>query len=162
MNNSILNISLNRGAARIKAALFLGAIAFLIAFSVSVNSTAVAELLRPAMSQAVLSGGWGRFSSAFVIAIIVSGFTYFLLALPDKLQSRLVWALLAIGALSTFYSFDLSFTFIGKKIPFLISQGAVTTIYVSAISILLAFIFAMLGATAKLSGISILKGIGDF
>jgi len=162
VNNSILNISLHRGAARIKAALFLGAIAFLIAFSVSVNSTAVAELLRPAMSQAVLSGVWGRFSSAFVIAIIVSGSTYFLLALPDKLQSRLVWGLLAIGALSAFYSFDLSFTFIGNKIPFLISQGAVTTIYVSAISILLAFIFAMLGATAKLSGISILKGIGDF
>ncbi|OUS39430.1 amino acid ABC transporter permease ['Osedax' symbiont bacterium Rs2_46_30_T18] len=162
MNNSILNISLNRGTARIKAALFLGIIAFVIAFSVSVNSTAIAELLRPAMSPEVLSGMWGRVSCAFVMGIVVSILTYFLLALPEKLQSRLVWGLLAIGALSAFYSFDLSFTFIGNKIPFLISQGAVTTIYVSAISILLAFIFAMLGATAKLSGISILKGIGDF
>jgi polar amino acid transport system permease protein len=162
MKNSILNLSLNRGAARIKAALLITGIAFCIALLVKANETALGELLLVAMPKESLLSYWGMFSSGLVISVIVFCLSYALLGLPDKLQAWIVWGLLATGALISFYSFDLSLRFISSKIPFLLSQGAVTTIYVSVISIALAFIFAMLGATAKLSGISILKGVGDF
>ncbi|MFT5708332.1 MAG: polar amino acid transport system permease protein [Oceanospirillaceae bacterium] len=162
MNHSILNISINKGAARVKAALVIGGLAFIVALVVSANTSYFGELLLVAMSKETVDGAWGLFSSAFIICIIVSCLSYGLLGLPDRLQAWIVWGLLASGALLTFYSFDLSFSFISSKIPFLLSQGAVTTIYVSVISIALAFFFAMLGATAKLSGVSVLKGIGDF
>ncbi len=162
MNHSILNISINKGTARIKAALIIGGLAFLIALAASANATYIGELLLVAMNKTTVESSWGLFSSALVICVIVSALSYALLGLPDKLQAWIVWGLLAMGALLTFYSFDLSFSFISSKIPFLLSQGAVTTIYVSVIAITLAFIFAMLGATAKLSGVSILKGVGDF
>lgn len=162
MNHSILNVSINRGTARIKASLLIGGIAFLIALATSANTSMFGELLLVAMSQATLAGLWGLFSSALIIFIVISGLSFGLLGLPERIQAWIVWGLLALGALLGFYSFDLSFSFIGQKIPFLLSQGAVTTIYVSVIAIVLAFLLAMLGATAKLSGISILKGVGDF
>lgn len=162
MNNSIFNLSFNRGKPRLHAALIFAVTAFIIAITVEANTSAIGELLRPAMSETTLHQSWGRFSTALVVAILAFLFCFALLGFSDRIQSWTTWVLLAIGALLIFYSFNLSFSFIGKKFPFLISQGAFTTLYVSAISIVLAFAFAMLGATAKLSGIAILKGIGDF
>jgi polar amino acid transport system permease protein len=162
MNHSILNITINRGPGRIKAALFIGGLAFVIALFVATNTTFVGELLLVVMNKTTLLSQWGLACSAFLVFIIASILSFALLGLPDQLQARLVWGLLASGAIFSFYSFDLSLSFIARKLPFLLTQGAVTTLYVSVISIILAFTFAMLGATAKLSGISILKGVGDF
>ncbi len=162
MKTSIFTTSFQRGKPRLKAALVFGAIAFVIAFAAAVNTGIVGELLRPAMSEAVLVGLWGRFAVALVVGILCFGGCYGLLGLPHRVQSWSVWAGLALSALLLFYSFDLSYEFIERKLPFLLTQGAFTTIYVSAISIVLAFTFAMLGATAKLSGIAILEGVGAF
>jgi len=135
---------------------------FVIFFLISANETTFGSLLRPAMSADTLASWWGRFSTALVGFIISFGLLYALLGLPRRSQSYITWIGFALLAFSMFYSFDLSFAFIGKKLPFLISRGAVTTIYISAISITLAFTFALVGATAKLSGIGILEGIGAF
>jgi polar amino acid transport system permease protein len=61
-----------------------------------------------------------------------------------------------------FYSFDLSFDFIRRKLPFLITQGLLTTIYISAISIAIASVLAMVGAVAKLSSNGIAIGVANF
>lgn len=162
MKTTIFSTPLNRGKPRLKAALVFGAIAFVIAFAAALNSGMVGEFLRPAMSEATLAGLWGRFASALVIGIIAFAAGWGLLGLPHRLQSWLVYAGLAAAALGLFYSFELSYEFIERKLPFLITQGAFTTIYVSAIAIVLAFIFAMIGATAKLSGVAVLEGVGAF
>jgi polar amino acid transport system permease protein len=73
-----------------------------------------------------------------------------------------VWMELALLVLLFFYSFDLSFEFIRRKIGFLLTQGLMTTLYVSAISILIASILAMIGAIAKLSSNGIALGIANF
>jgi polar amino acid transport system permease protein len=61
-----------------------------------------------------------------------------------------------------FYSFNLSFEFIARKIGFLISQGVVTTLYISAASIFFATILALVGAVAKLSKNGLVYGLATF
>ncbi|QUD87776.1 amino acid ABC transporter permease [Phenylobacterium montanum] len=77
-------------------------------------------------------------------------------------QMALVWLGLAGLLLYFFYSFDLSFDFIRRKIGFLVTQGLVTTIYISAISIVLASLLAMVGAIAKLSQNGVALGVANF
>lgn len=73
-----------------------------------------------------------------------------------------IWGELVILLLAFFYSFDLSFAFIAKKIGFLITQGVTTTLYISAISIVIASAIALVGAVAKLSPNGIAFGLSSF
>jgi polar amino acid transport system permease protein len=82
--------------------------------------------------------------------------------LPMQAQTIVVWLALLSGALYFFYSFDLSYTFILSKLPFLITQGVVTTVYISAISIAIAFVLAIVGAIAKLSRNGFAVAIASF
>lgn len=82
--------------------------------------------------------------------------------LPMQAQTIVVWLALLSGALYFFYSFDLSYTFILSKLPFLITQGVVTTVYISAISIAIAFVLAIVGAIAKLSQNGFAVAIASF
>ncbi|MCX7561207.1 amino acid ABC transporter permease [Sulfitobacter sp. F26204] len=150
------------GSERLKVAAFLAVPVLVILFFIAANTLTLGSLLRPAMSAEALAGWWGRVSTAVMGFMIAFGLFYVLLGLSRRAQSYIIWAGLALLAFSMFYSFDLSFAFIEKKLPFLVSRGVVTTLYVSAISITLAFIFALIGATAKLSGIGVLEGIGAF
>ena len=84
------------------------------------------------------------------------------LRLPLRQQIWLVWGQLAVLILLFFYSIDLSFEFIHRKIGFLLTQGLVTTLYISAISIVLATLLALAGAMAKLSSNGIAQGIAHF
>jgi len=59
-------------------------------------------------------------------------------------QVIVVWIELLLLFLTFFYSFDLSFKFIQSKIWFMVTQGIFTTLYVSAISIIIAFVIAIL------------------
>jgi polar amino acid transport system permease protein len=59
-------------------------------------------------------------------------------------------------------TFDLSLPFIREKIGFLIVQGAFTTLYVSAISIVIAFCIALVTAIARLSSNGVAVGIARF
>lgn len=98
-----------------------------------------------------------------VLVTLVVGFNIFVvMRLPLRQQVWLVWAELAALILLFFYSFDLSFAFIQRKIGFLITQGLVTTLYISAVSILIATLLALLGAIAKLSSNGIAQGIAHF
>jgi len=154
--------SFTHGPERLRLALLFALPIFAMTFIASANLGAFGSLLQATMSPQTLAGLWGRFSTALVAFIIAASTLYALLGLPRRPQFYLTWAILAGAALLLFYSFNLSFAFIGKKLPYLISQGAVTTLYVSAISISLAFMFALAGATAKLSGIGVVEGIGAF
>lgn len=67
--------------------------------------------------------------------------------LPFPTQVGVVWCELLILFLAFFYSFDLSFPFIIDRLPILVFTGALTTIYVSLISI--ASVIAVAGAIAR-------------
>ncbi len=99
---------------------------------------------------------------AFLITAVVALNVAVVMKLSIRQQMYVVWAELALTVLLFFYSFDLSFEFIRRKIGFLLTQGLMTTLYVSAISILIASILAMIGAIAKLSSNGIALGIANF
>ena len=97
------------------------------------------------------------------LATLFVGFNIFVvMRLPLRQQVWLVWGELAVLILLFFYSFNLSFSFIQRKIGFLITQGLVTTLYISAVSITIATVLALLGAMAKLSSNGIAQGIAHF
>ncbi|TPI55064.1 MULTISPECIES: amino acid ABC transporter permease [unclassified Mesorhizobium] len=107
----------------------------------------------PALSRAV---------SAVLIALIVLVNCKLLLLLPRRQQIVGVWIELFVLLMLFFYSFDLSLAFIARKIGFLITQGVTTTLYISAISILIATAIALVGAIAKLTGNGIVYGLATF
>lgn len=82
--------------------------------------------------------------------------------LPSWWQMRAVWGSLLILFIAFFYSFDLSYAYILSRLPYLIKVGVVTTLLVSFASISIAFVLALLGAVAKLSGNGIAMGVGSF
>jgi polar amino acid transport system permease protein len=104
----------------------------------------------------------GRLVSAVLIALIAAANWKLLRLLPRKFQVLGVWIELFVLLMLFFYSFDLSFAFIAKKIGFLITKGVTTTLYISAISIVIATIIALLGAIAKLSQNGVIYGFATF
>ncbi|MDG4876958.1 amino acid ABC transporter permease [Mesorhizobium sp. WSM4935] len=103
-----------------------------------------------------------RSVSAVLIALIVAANWKALQQLGRKQQIVAVWIELFVLLMLFFYSFDLSFSFIARKIGFLISQGVVTTLYISAISIAIATVIAFIGAIAKLSKNGAIYGLATF
>lgn len=101
-------------------------------------------------------------ATALAVTAVVAFNIFIVMRLPLRQQVWLVWGELAALILLFFYSFDLSFAFIQRKIGFLLTQGLVTTLYISAISITIATILALMGAIAKLSSNGIAQGIAHF
>ncbi len=101
-------------------------------------------------------------ATAACVTMLVGFNIFVVMRLPLRQQVWLVWAELAALILLFFYSFDLSFAFIQRKIGFLITQGLVTTLYISAVSIVIATVLALIGAIAKLSSNGIAQGIAHF
>ncbi|WP_420963234.1 amino acid ABC transporter permease [Brucella sp. IR073] len=100
--------------------------------------------------------------SSLILTIVIFANWYALKLLPRRAQIAAVWLELFLLLMIFFYSFDLSFAFIGRKISFLISQGVVTTLYISTISIFFATIIALIGAVAKLSKNGVIYGLTTF
>ncbi|MFP4893762.1 amino acid ABC transporter permease [Paraburkholderia sp. EG304] len=98
---------------------------------------------------------------AVAIAVLVAN-CYLLLRLSLRWQITVVWCELALLVVLFFSTFNLSIDFIERKIGYLVLQGATTTLYISAISIALAFVLALIGALAKLSSNGIAIGIATF
>ncbi|NML35228.1 amino acid ABC transporter permease [Paraburkholderia antibiotica] len=98
---------------------------------------------------------------AVAIAALIAN-CYLLLRLSLRWQITVVWCELALLVVLFFSTFNLSFEFIERKIGYLVLQGATTTLYISAISIALAFVLALIGALAKLSSNGIAIGIATF
>jgi polar amino acid transport system permease protein len=110
--------------------------------------------------------GLGPSADNIVVSAIAALFVGFNLAVVMRLrlswQVYVVWLELAALILIFFYSFNLSFAFIARKIGFLISQGLVMTLFISVVSIAIASCLALLGAMAKLSSNGIALGVANF
>ena len=116
-----------------------------------------------------LSAAWvtenpaaGRLVSSLLLALILAANWKLLRLLPRFYQIVGVWTELFVLLMLFFYSFDLSFAFIAKKIGFLITQGVTTTLFISAISIVIATVIALVGAIAKLSHNGVIYGLATF
>ncbi|MES0884537.1 amino acid ABC transporter permease [Roseibium sp. SCP14] len=99
---------------------------------------------------------------SLVLGLLVGGNILLLLSCKVKHQMMIVWAELLVLFLLFFYSFDLEISFILEKLPFLLTRGVTTTLYVSLISIVVAFTLALIGSISKLSDNGIAMGIASF
>ena len=107
----------------------------------------------PAVANALVAG---------LVSLLVGFNIAVVLRLRLRWQVYLVWLELALLLLVFFYSFNLSFAFIERKLGFLLRQGLVMTLYISIVSITIASVLALLGAVAKLSSNGIALGIANF
>ncbi|WP_376710763.1 amino acid ABC transporter permease [Pseudochrobactrum lubricantis] len=110
----------------------------------------------------LLQTSGGIIAVAAVTSLVLTLIINLVGKLPMQIQTIVVWLALLSAALYFFYSFDLSYTFILSKLPFLITQGVFTTVYISAISIAIAFVLAIVGAVAKLSQNGFAVAIASF
>ena len=145
--------------------------AFLIGLSVTVlaiffafnfTNTIFGEFLSPVIGNPEESGLFGRFVVSFVLSVI---FVLNLLAISFarlKIQILIVWFELFLLFLAFAYSFDLKLSFIQSRIGLMISKGLFTTIYISAVSIVIATAIAIVGAIAKLSNNGFAFAIASF
>ena len=132
--------------------------AFLVGLSVTVlafffafnfTNTIFGEFLSPVIGNPEESGLFGRLVVSFVLSVI---FVLNLLAISltrIKVQIFIVWIELFLLFLAFAYSFDLKLSFIQSRIGLMISKGLFTTIYISAVSIVIATAIAIVGAIAK-------------
>lgn len=100
--------------------------------------------------------------ASFVVAALLAANGIAINRLSRFHQIITVWVELLVLLMWFFYSFDLSFSFIARKIGFLVSQGVLTTLYISAIAIVIATALALIGAIAKLSKSGIAFGLVTF
>jgi len=131
-------------------------------YSMGISSAWIGHLLPPSASWLGENPAAGRLVSALLIALILAANWKALRQLSRRQQVVAVWIELFVLLMLFFYSFDLSFAFIAKKIGFLITQGVTTTLYISAISIVIATVIALAGAIAKLSNNGVIYGLATF
>ncbi len=142
------------------ATLFVAVFAVFLAFNLT--GTSLGEVMRPVIGEPAQSGFYGRFAIAFVIAVMLCLNIVLIGFASLRVQVAVVWCELLLLFLAFFTTFHLSLPFIAEKLPFLITQGLFTTIYVSAISIVIASAIAILGAVAKLSTNGFAYAIASF
>jgi polar amino acid transport system permease protein len=142
---------------------FLFTTIFICFFIFDPSQSIVGHLLEPALGDPEKSGFYGRCVTASMSAVLLVLNLLAISWIPNfRLQVITVWLQLLILFLSFFYSFDLSFEFIRSKIWFMVTQGIFTTIYVSAISIVIASFIAIIGAVAKMSSNGFAYAIASF
>ena len=133
-----------------------------IFFAFNFTNTIFGEFLSPVIGVPEESGLFGRFVVSFVLATI---FVLNLLLISFtrlKIQILIVWLELFLLFLAFAYSFDLKLSFIQSRIGLMISKGLFTTIYISAVSIVIATAIAIVGAIAKLSNNGFAYAIATF
>ena len=133
-----------------------------IFFAFNFTNTIFGEFLSPVIGIPEESGLFGRFvvsfvlSTIFVLNLLLISFTRL------KIQILIVWIELFLLFLAFAYSFDLKLSFIQSRIGLMISKGLFTTIYISAVSIVIATAIAIVGAIAKLSNNGFAYAIATF
>ena len=145
---------------KVIAAMLVAAAVFFTA--VNLNATLFGELMRPVIGEPSEAGLYGQFAIGLVLAVLFTLNVVLIGFLKFRLQVIIVWLQLLCLFLAFFYGFDLDFVFIRSKVWFMVSQGVFTTLYVSAISIALASILAIIGAVAKLSSNGFAFAIASF
>ena len=142
---------------------FLFTTIFICFFIFDPSQSIMGHLLEPALGDPEKSGFYGRCVTASMSAVLLVLNLLAISWIPNfRLQVITVWLQLLILFLSFFYSFDLSFEFIRSKIWFMVTQGIFTTLYVSAISIVIASFIAIIGAVAKMSSNGFAYAIASF
>jgi polar amino acid transport system permease protein len=149
-------------ASRRAGGLLILAVVAAVLYSIGVSSAWIGRVLPSSTDWLKENPAVGRIVSSVLIALIVAANWKALRQLPRRWQIVAVWLELFALLMLFFYSFDLSFAFIAKKIGFLITQGVTTTLYISAISIIIATAIALAGAIAKLSSNGVVYGLATF
>lgn len=149
-------------AARRTGIAFVLCIITLGLYAMGISSAWIGYLIPASATWLSDNSALGRLFAAGMIALILAANWIALRQLTRRQQIVGVWIELFALLMLFFYSFNLSLPFIGKKIGYLISQGVVTTLYISAISIVLATGIALAGAIAKLSKNGVIYGLATF
>jgi polar amino acid transport system permease protein len=147
-----------------KPAFILGlSVAVLIFFfAFNFTDTVFGELLSPVIGNPKESGFFGRLVVSFVLSAIFVLNLFAISFARLRVQIFIVWIELFLLFLAFAFSFDLKFSFIQSKIGLMVSKGLFTTIYISAVSIVIATAIAIVGAIAKLSNNGFAYAIASF
>lgn len=149
-------------AARRAGELSVLAVITALLFSLGISPAWIGKLVPISMTWLEANPAMSRLISAIVIALILAVNWKLLQHLGRRQQIVGIWIELFVLLMLFFYSFDLSMAFIAKKIGFLVRQGVVTTLYISAASIAIATVIALVGAIAKLSKNGAVYGLATF
>ena len=137
-----------------------------IFFAFNFTDTIFGEFLSPVIGNPEESGFFGRLAVSFVLTILFVGNLLLISFTRLKIQILIVWIELFLLFLAFAYSFDLEIAYIfsgsPSKIGLMISKGLFTTIYISAVSIVIATAIAIVGAIAKLSNNGFAYAIASF
>lgn len=142
--------------------LLILSIVVLALYGLGISSTWISLAVPGSADWLTANPAAGRLVSAILLSLIAAANWKALRQLSRTQQIIGVWVELFILLMLFFYSFDLSFAFIAKKIGFLVTQGVTTTLFISAVSILLATAIALAGAIAKLSRNGVIYGLATF
>ena len=140
--------------------LFVVVLAFFFVFNLT--DTFFGEFLRPVIGEPKESGFFGRFAVSVVLAVLFVFNLFVISFFRLKLQIGIVWIELFLLFLAFAYSFDLKMSFIQSRVGLMVTQGLFTTIYISAVSIVIATVIAIVGAIAKLSNNGFAYAIASF
>ncbi|BCM17675.1 amino acid ABC transporter permease [Mesorhizobium sp. J8] len=138
------------------------AVVLSVFLGIDLTGTALGELVRPVIGEPLGSGLYGRFAIAFLIAVVFCLNLVLIGFVPLKVQIGVVWVELLVLFIVFIKVFNLNLHFILDKLPFLIAQGVMTTLYISAISLVFASIIGIAAAIAKLSSNGFAYGIASF
>lgn len=133
-----------------------------LSVAMGLANTIVGQWMAPVIGVAEEHGFFAHLTVGITLGVAFVLNTLLIGLLPFKAQLLVIWFELLILVLAFFDSFGLSYPFIWKRLPFLITQGAFTTIYVSMVAIILACVLAMAGALARLSKSGPAFGIATF
>ena len=140
--------------------LFVAVLTFFFVFNLT--DTFFGEFLRPVIGEPKESGFFGRLAVSVVLAVLFVLNLFVISLFRLKLQIGIVWVELFLLFLVFAYSFDLKMSFIHSRIGLMITQGLFTTVYISAVSIVIATVIAIVGAIAKLSNNGFAFAIASF
>ncbi|RED52288.1 amino acid ABC transporter permease [Aestuariispira insulae] len=141
--------------------LFVFLIASALFVVIDFRGTGLESLVAGLTGPETASGTVGMLLTGILVGGLFTANAYAISRMPHLFQVWITWAELLVLFLAFFWSFDLSYEFIEKKITFLLG-GAWTTIYISVISIILASAIAMAGALARLSDNGFAYGCATF
>ncbi|MET1069877.1 MAG: amino acid ABC transporter permease [Pseudomonas prosekii] len=135
---------------------------FLGAYLMNLGNSALSHFLQPLLGDSADSLTARNIAIGLLIAVLGTLNFHVLGRLKFKVQTTVVWIELLILFLAFFDTFNLSYSFILDKVGFLIVQGAATTLYISAVAIVIAFVLALIGAVAKLSNNGLANALASF
>lgn len=135
---------------------------FLGAYLMNLGNSALSHFLQPLLGDTADSLTARNIAIGLLIAVLGTLNFHVLGRLKFKVQTTVVWMELLILFLAFFDTFNLSYSFILDKVGFLIVQGAATTLYISAVAIVIAFVLALIGAVAKLSSNGLANALASF